>query len=326
MSESDAKDEIVACGPQSLLKRNTGIVRRGLQDLTALEVRTRNRIIVADHNEPVNEFVGEALRAAGYEVRTTEHPSEVMALADSFQPEVAIIALIAPEIDGVKLSEQLSARFPRLKIVLLRDVEEGILQHLLDKGINCDILETPFERHELLDMMTTWMRGSDYIDPKSRLRVGEHFRKALANNLWGIAHWKGFQFSVIFVELFHSASSHLAPELDSGFLRLLGATLGRFAAQGFAYRYEQNQFAMVLPRVGKQEACEIATKFSVEVESLLKSHGLSALLFLAVAPVNVPDDAKSVNAVREVALELIAIVKASGHGGVAAWQLGVLRR
>ena len=162
MSEDNDKDQIVRSAPQGLSKRSAGLVRRGLQDLAVSAPKDRKRILVADDQEAINELMGELLKAAGYEVRQTIHPSEVVAIAKEFRPQVALISLIAPEIDGLELSLELSKRFPEIKIVLsCESVEEGILQYLLDKGVTCDTFEAPFEREDLLEMMKTWANGLD---------------------------------------------------------------------------------------------------------------------------------------------------------------------
>ena len=50
----------------------------------------RKRIVVADDEEPINEVIGEILTSSGYEVRTTTHPSKVVALVEDFEPQVAL--------------------------------------------------------------------------------------------------------------------------------------------------------------------------------------------------------------------------------------------
>jgi len=108
MSEDDNKDRIVRSEKQGLSNRSSGLVRRGLQDLVVSALNDRVRILVAYNEEAVNEVVGELLKAAGYEVRQTLHPSEVLALVYEFKPEVVLIGLFTPEINGVELSLQLS--------------------------------------------------------------------------------------------------------------------------------------------------------------------------------------------------------------------------
>jgi len=130
--------------------------------------------------------------------------------------------------------------------------------------------------------------------------------------------------SVIFIELFEPTSIHTTLENESSFLRSLGAAVARFAQDGFAYRYGQNQFAMLLPHVDKVEACELSKQFSTEVKSLLKNHKLSDRYLAAIGVVSLPDDVQSVEQVREAGRQLIAKAKETGMGGIAVWGVGLV--
>jgi CheY-like chemotaxis protein len=127
----------------------------------------RKRVLVADHNEPINDSIEAILTSAGYEVRTTTHPSEVVSIVNEFMPDVAMIALIA-EIDGVKLSEQLCRRFPLLKVVLMSTMSGPefvkVLEYLLAKGIDCGALVMPFEREDLVSLMQIWTTERDHLE------------------------------------------------------------------------------------------------------------------------------------------------------------------
>ncbi|MGB7282719.1 MAG: response regulator, partial [Candidatus Acidiferrum sp.] len=319
VSESNKKNEIVSGVDHRLAQRNTGLVRRGLKDLASLAINTRKRIIVADDEEALNEVFGEILKSAGYEIRTTVHPSEVVALVEEFRPDIAIIGLITPEIDGVKLSQKLFEHFPRLTIVLTgEEVEEEILQHLLAHGINCDTLEPPLEKEDLLVLVKTWATGSTHVDPISRLRDAKHFEIGLARNIRYLDHNPG-ELPVIFIEIFPYFRSRPGPSLttQAEFLRALGATLAAFARRGFAYRNSDNLFTVLLPNVSKERACEISVRLKTEIDLLLRSHKLHQSFSVAIGLVGVPHDAQSVQKTWDEGQQLIAGIKRTGHGGVA---------
>jgi two-component SAPR family response regulator len=104
------------------------------------------------HEEAVNEVIEEILSSAGYEVKTTTHPSEVLGLVREFAPDLMLIRLVAPEVNGLDLSEQLVVRFPKVKIVIVGPFcdlrwTETFLQ---DRGIGCKFLDAPFSQNELL--------------------------------------------------------------------------------------------------------------------------------------------------------------------------------
>jgi len=267
--------------------------------------------------------MGEILGSAGYEVKTTTHPSEVVAIAESFRPGLVFVELIAPEIDGVKLSEELSRRFPQLKIVFTGDqVEEKILRYLLDRGVSCDSLEPPFKRQNILDMVSIWLSGSDHIDRVTLLRDSRQFRMALDKYVgsdYGKA-WKNP--SLIFIEFFECISSEVALDNHSHFLRSLGALLAEFTGYDFAYRCGANRFAILLPRTAKTEAFSSSQRLMQELRSLLKNHSLADRYSPAICVVSAPNDAQSTEQVMEVASQLIDQAKYTETGICVAGTIG----
>ena len=123
-------------------------------DLSGLAVRHVKRILVS-HEEAVNEVIEEILSSAGYEVKTTTHPSEVLGLVREFAPDLMLIKLVAPEVNGLDLSEQLVVRFPKVKIVIVGPFCDlkWTETYLQDRGIGCKFLDAPFSRNELLDVV-----------------------------------------------------------------------------------------------------------------------------------------------------------------------------
>lgn len=62
------------------------------------------RILVVDDNVDAAELIAAALRAAGHEVRTAHSGRDALAMMNSMQPEVAILDIGMPEIDGYQLA------------------------------------------------------------------------------------------------------------------------------------------------------------------------------------------------------------------------------
>jgi len=320
MSKGNNKDQIVPSTPNTLSTRSVGLVRRGLQHLTVTLPKVGKRILLGigkhslatEDQERINGVVGEILSSAGYEVRTTTHPSEVLALAADFRPDVAFIGLIAQEIDGVTLSEQLAAGFPDLKIILTgEDVWEWALRLLLHKGILCDALECPFERRDLLEMINTWASGSDHIDPATHLRDARHYRMALFRSA-GVSKSKDFGLGdhsgplMIHIDLVRRASAHLSLQSQISFLQSLGDLLARYARDGFAYRHGETQFAILLPRASSAEGFSTSNWLVQELNALLNDHNLGDDYIASVSLVSPPDNALSKEQVLETVRELWA--------------------
>jgi signal transduction histidine kinase len=69
--------------------------------------RARSRVLVVDDNPDAADALAEALRIGGYEVRTANDGVQALAIAASFRPEVALLDLGLPVMDGYELGERL---------------------------------------------------------------------------------------------------------------------------------------------------------------------------------------------------------------------------
>jgi CheY-like chemotaxis protein len=73
--------------------------------------RERNRrILVVDDNRDGAAMISSLLEQAGHEVRVAHDPVQALALADGFRPEVAILDIGLPVMDGYALGRELRAR------------------------------------------------------------------------------------------------------------------------------------------------------------------------------------------------------------------------
>ncbi len=69
--------------------------------------RASRKILIVDDNEDALFLLGDALEAAGHEVRTALDPAAALDIARDFKPEVAILDIGLPVMDGYELAERL---------------------------------------------------------------------------------------------------------------------------------------------------------------------------------------------------------------------------
>jgi len=72
----------------------------------------RLRILVADDNRDSADTLGVLLRESGYTVCVAHGGDQAVNAARSFEPDVAILDLVMPQVDGFKTAEQLQRSFP----------------------------------------------------------------------------------------------------------------------------------------------------------------------------------------------------------------------
>ena len=77
------------------------------------------RVLVVDDDRTVRETLGEILEASGYEVETTASAEGARALAESWQPHVAVIDYRLPDGTGVEVAGACKALAPDLGAIVL---------------------------------------------------------------------------------------------------------------------------------------------------------------------------------------------------------------
>jgi DNA-binding response OmpR family regulator len=115
------------------------------------------RILVIEDDEDIAQALQRSLRMEGYEVRTAGDGAEGLEQAHTFAPDLVILDLGLPKVDGIDVARSLRER-DDLPILILtaRDALESRVEGL-DAGAD-DYLVKPFERQELLARLRALLR------------------------------------------------------------------------------------------------------------------------------------------------------------------------
>jgi two-component system response regulator NreC len=123
-----------------LIADDHAIVRAGLRTLI--------------HSEPTMELAGEA--SGGY---------ETIDLVEKTQPDVLVIDLSMPDLDGIAVTRQIKPRFPNVHILILTIHEDqALLREAIKAGASGYILKHAAES-ELIAAIQRILRGDLYVDP-----------------------------------------------------------------------------------------------------------------------------------------------------------------
>lgn len=119
----------------------------------------RLRILVVDDDEDLAHLLAKVLVTRNYEVRTARDSSTALAAAGEFAPEVALIDIGLPMMDGYELARELRKLLPvgSCRLIALTGFSEegekekaraaGFEEHLL-KPVNLATLRRAIEREE----------------------------------------------------------------------------------------------------------------------------------------------------------------------------------
>jgi two-component system, OmpR family, response regulator MprA len=115
------------------------------------------RVLVVEDDEEIADAVRRALRQAGHEVRTAGDGVAALSAADEFVPDMVVLDLGLPRLDGVEVARRLRAESDVPILILTARAETEDRVNGLDSGAD-DYLVKPFELSELLARTRALMR------------------------------------------------------------------------------------------------------------------------------------------------------------------------
>jgi len=142
------------------------------QDLTQEKEKPVMRILLVEDDEKIASFIVGGLRQSGFAVDHAADGLEGLRLASAEPYAVAVIDVMLPGMDGLKLIEELRRRKVNTPIIILsakRSVEDRVRG--LETGSD-DYLSKPFSFSELLARVQALIRRSTSTAEPTRLTVG----------------------------------------------------------------------------------------------------------------------------------------------------------
>src|SRR3954454_8172998 len=115
------------------------------------------RVLVVEDDAEIAGALRRSLRIEGYEVRVAEDGEEALTESNLFEPDLVVLDLGLPRIDGLEVAKQLRVKgdVP----ILMLPARDGVQDRVagLDSGAD-DYLVKPFDREELLARLRALLR------------------------------------------------------------------------------------------------------------------------------------------------------------------------
>jgi DNA-binding response OmpR family regulator len=129
-------------------------------------------ILVIDDEPDIARFVRRGLESDGHQVATTQDPLQGLRQAIECQPDIVILDLLMPQIDGQTVLAGVLAKRPNQKCIVLSamvDVETRV--RCLEQGA-MDFLGKPFAIRELIARVHCRLKEMDIPEDRTVLNKG----------------------------------------------------------------------------------------------------------------------------------------------------------
>ncbi len=115
------------------------------------------RVLVVEDDISIADVLRRTLRQEGHEVRSAADGVEALRLAEEFTPDLVVLDLGLPKLDGVEVCRRIRAESDVPILILTARTETDDRVEGLDSGAD-DYLMKPFERKELLARLRALLR------------------------------------------------------------------------------------------------------------------------------------------------------------------------
>jgi two-component system, OmpR family, response regulator len=126
-----------------------------------------HRILVVDDEPNIVDVVSMALRFQGFSVESAGTGAEAIAAVASFRPDLIVLDVMLPDMEGFDVAQRLGAQRARVPIIFLtaRDATDDKIRGLTLGGD--DYVTKPFGLEELVARIRSILRRSGLAEPES---------------------------------------------------------------------------------------------------------------------------------------------------------------
>ena len=109
------------------------------------------RILIADDAPFIREILKQLLSDAGHQViAEAETGDEVFKMVQTHKPDVVIMDLVMPGLNGLQATQQILSKYPEMKIIACSTLnQEDMILKALHAGC-CNYITKPFNEEQVL--------------------------------------------------------------------------------------------------------------------------------------------------------------------------------
>lgn len=241
------------------------------------------KVLLVDDDRKFLSQLGDFVTDCGYSIFSATHPDQAISLAKIHNPNIAIVDLKLPDMDGIELLRQLKALDQDIIVVIMTgyptvestvlSVREGAYDYL-KKPINLSeiesVLKRASERHLLHKQVRDKKSSSPSIlDEQSGVYSFNYLKETLKHE-FSRAQRYPYTFSLLIAKIERTNQDN-----QKELLKKIGALFSSAVrSSDMVFRYSDDEFAVLCPyavNLGAQEVAKRLVNLTKEVTQICAS-------------------------------------------------------
>ena len=250
----------------------------------------RERVLVVEDEPNIREIINFNLENWGFEVIQAEDGETALAMAEEYSPDLILLDLMLPKMDGIEVCRRLKSGFwtSRIPVIMLtakKEVKDKVRG--MEVGAD-DYITKPFSREELearVKMVLSRTRSqrdrNSLTSLPGQIAVQGHVERLLADNI---------PFALLYLDLdnFKGYNDYYGHSRGDEVIKLLadvivGAVAQRGSRGDYVGHIGGDDYTVVCaPEAAKEISDDIVAEFEIKVTSLFAPEDVARGYFVTV--------------------------------------------
>jgi len=271
------------------------------------------KVLILDDDPVITDLLAEVLQQEGFKVMASNSPKDVLFLAKQFLPDVLLLDIMMPEIDGYDVCDffkrDAELKFTRIVMLTARDSLESRVK-CYKAGADV-VLSKPFEMDELREVIHSQVRGKlstqqvfydlqtqAVLDRTAQCYSRKYLDRRLSQELKRLERYKRtMALMLLDIDNFKVINARFGFGFGNEVLKDVAQTLRQdLRGSDLVGRYTEDSFLIVLPESTKLGARSVATRLHDDITSLvfLKKKKLALKATIATVMIEEPQKLEDV--------------------------------
>jgi two-component system, NtrC family, response regulator AtoC len=141
---------------------------------------TNLKLLIIDDETRITEKLKYQLEKSGFEVLTANTPKEGLAMVDAHSPEVVVLDVMLPGMNGLDVLTQIKANHPVTEVIMMSGYGDMDMVIKAMRHGACDFIRKPFQ---IMDIQLAVERTSKFIQLQTDLKKSEQQRSLVSREL-----------------------------------------------------------------------------------------------------------------------------------------------
>ena len=243
-------------------------------------------ILIVDDDEAIKNSVEEFLIIQNYKVRSAGNAQQALDILQIFNADIVITDITMQGMDGLELTKKIKSKYHADVMVMTGYSAEYSYEEAVKAGAS-DFIFKPFRFEELELRISRVLRESEIkqervnllkkleklaiTDALTKLYNSRHFFSEIKTEIMRNKRYsRNLSLLILDIDFFKKYNDNWGHVEGDRVLMEIGKTIKScMRSMDTAYRYGGEEFAIILPETGIEEACVVGTRIKDNISDLI---------------------------------------------------------